>query len=78
VNDIAESAKSVMDMSTQIASAAEQQTAVVNDITSDLNEIRTQSSVLLSSTQTSVAGIQELSDASQSLGEILEKYRTSN
>jgi hypothetical protein len=25
-----------------------------------------------------VAGIQELSDASQSLGEILEKYRTSN
>ncbi len=78
VDDIAESSKTVMDVSTQIATAAEQQTAVVHDITSDLHEIRTQSSELLSSTKASVSGIQELSDASQSLGSILEKYRTSN
>lgn len=78
VDDIAESSKTVMDVSTQIATAAEQQTAVVHDIASDLHEIRTQSSVLLSSTQASVSGIQELADASQSLGGILEKYRTSN
>jgi len=65
-------------VSTQIATAADQQTSVVNDIASDLNDIRSQSSVLLTSTQASVSGIQELTDASQSLGGILEKYHTSN
>ncbi|SQD78527.1 methyl-accepting chemotaxis protein [Moritella yayanosii] len=76
VNDIAESAQSVMDVNTQIATAAEQQTSVVNNIASDLNDIRSQSSVLRASTQASVTGIQELVGASQSLGSILEKYRT--
>ncbi|NQZ92662.1 MAG: methyl-accepting chemotaxis protein [Moritella sp.] len=76
VNDIAESAQSVMDVSTQIATAAEQQTSVVNNIATDLSDIRSQSSVLLASTQASVTGIQELVDASLSLGSILERYRT--
>ena len=76
VNDIAESAQSVMDVSTQIATAAEQQTSVVNNIATDLSDIRSQSRVLLASTQASVTGIQELVEASLSLGSILEKYRT--
>ena len=76
VNDIAESAQSVMDVSTQIATAAEQQTSVVNNIATDLSDIRSQSSVLLASTQASVTGIQELVEASLSLGRILDKYRT--
>ncbi|WP_299014829.1 methyl-accepting chemotaxis protein [uncultured Photobacterium sp.] len=78
VNYIAESAKQVMDMSTQIATAAEQQTAVANDIASELHDIRNQSSVLRSATEQSVAGVQELSAAAQSLGHILEKYRTAS
>ena len=78
VNDIAESAKRVMDMSTQIATAAEQQTAVANDIASELHDIRNQSSVIRSATEQSVASVQELSDTSQALGRILEKYRTAN
>ena len=76
MTDIAESAQSVMDVSTQIATAAEQQTSVVNNIATDLSDIRSQSSVLLASTQASVTGIQELVEASLSLGSILEKYRT--
>ncbi|ELR67288.1 Methyl-accepting chemotaxis protein [Photobacterium marinum] len=76
VNHIAESAKLVMDMSTQIAAAAEQQTAVANDIASELHDIRNQSSVIRSATEQSVSGVQELTDASQALGDILEKYRT--
>jgi len=76
VNEIAESAQAVMDMSTQIATAAEQQTSVANNIASDLSDIRSQSSVLLTATQLSVAGIQELVDASESLGGILKKYHT--
>ncbi|OLQ69318.1 chemotaxis protein [Photobacterium proteolyticum] len=78
VNYIAESSKLVMDMSAQIATAAEQQTAVANDIASELHDIRNQSSVIRSVTEQSVASVQELSDASQSLGRILEKYRTAN
>ncbi len=78
VNEIATSAQSVMEVSAHIATAAEQQLSVVNDISSDLNDIRAQSGSLLSSTQTSVCGIQELSQASQSLGTALNKYQTSN
>lgn len=78
VNYIAESSKLVMDMSAQIATAAEQQTAVANDIASELHDIRNQSSVIRSATEQSVASVQELSDASQALGRILEKYRTAS
>lgn len=78
VNYIAESSKLVMDMSAQIATAAEQQTAVANDIASELHDIRNQSSVIRSATEQSVTSVQELSDASQTLGRILEKYRTAS
>ena len=76
VGGIAESAKAVMDVSAQIACAAEQQATVVAGISSDLSEIRTQSSVLLESSQASLSGIQHLSQSSLTLGNILEKYRT--
>ena len=56
--------------------AAEQQATVVAGISSDLSEIRTQSSVLLESSQASLSGIQHLSQSSLILGNILEKYRT--
>jgi len=76
MGDIAESSKNVMDMSVQIAAAAEQQNVTVHSISEDLAEIRNQSSMLLSATQESVSGIQELSSASQTLGGLLAKYRT--
>jgi len=76
VGGIAESAKAVMDVSAQIACAAEQQATVVEGISSDLSEIRTQSSVLLESSQKSLSGIQHLSQSSLMLGSILKKYRT--
>lgn len=76
VNEIADSAKRIMDMSTQIATAAEQQTAVANDIASELHDIRNQSSVIRSATEQSVTSVQELTETSQALGRILEKYRT--
>ncbi|MEJ2766131.1 methyl-accepting chemotaxis protein [Photobacterium sp. MCCC 1A19761] len=78
VSEIADSAKSLMDMSAQIATAAEEQTAVVNEIASELNDIREQSSQLLNASQESVGNIQQLTDTSQSLNEVLKKYRTSN
>ncbi|MCW8327614.1 methyl-accepting chemotaxis protein [Photobacterium sp. SDRW27] len=78
VNYIAESSKMVMDMSAQIATAAEQQTSVANDIASELHDIRNQSNVIRSATEQSVASVHELSDTSQALGRILEKYRTAN
>lgn len=78
VSEIADSAKSLMDMSAQIATAAEEQTAVVNEIASELNDIRDQSSQLLNASQESVGNIQQLTETSQSLNEVLKKYRTSN
>ncbi|SDK42232.1 methyl-accepting chemotaxis protein [Ferrimonas sediminum] len=76
VTAIADSAKAVMDMSAQIVSAVEQQTAAANDIASELYDIRGQSNAIRTSSEQSAVSVQELFDSSQSLGQILHKYRT--
>ncbi|PSW18809.1 methyl-accepting chemotaxis protein [Photobacterium sanctipauli] len=76
VDAIAESARLVMDMSTQIATAAEQQTGVANDIASELHDIRNQSELLRSVTEQAVEENLSLTNTSHTLGKALEKYRT--
>ncbi|MBS9935663.1 methyl-accepting chemotaxis protein [Vibrio alginolyticus] len=76
VTSIAESARSLMDMSIQISTSAEEQSAVANDIASELSEIRSQSSTIREVAEQSSAGVANLTQASVSLGEILQRYRT--
>ncbi|ELA9081251.1 methyl-accepting chemotaxis protein [Vibrio alginolyticus] len=76
VTSIAESARSLMDMSIQISTSAEEQSAVANDIASELSEIRSQSSTIREVAEQSTAGVANLTQASVSLSEILQRYRT--
>ncbi|HCH5255305.1 TPA: methyl-accepting chemotaxis protein [Vibrio parahaemolyticus] len=76
VTAIAESARSLMDMSIQISTSAEEQSAVANDIASELADIRTQSSTIREVAEQSTVGVANLTKASVSLGEVLERYRT--
>ncbi|WP_411024868.1 hypothetical protein, partial [Salmonella sp. s57610] len=46
VKSIADSAKVLMDMSIQISTSAEEQSAVANDIASELSDIRSQSNTI--------------------------------
>ncbi|HHX8287347.1 TPA: methyl-accepting chemotaxis protein [Vibrio diabolicus] len=76
VTSIAESARSLMDMSIQISTSAEEQSAVANDIASELSEIRSQSSTIREVAEQSTIGVANLTLASVSLGEVLQRYRT--
>ncbi|HCG7051417.1 TPA: methyl-accepting chemotaxis protein [Vibrio parahaemolyticus] len=76
VTAIADSARSLMDMSIQISTSAEEQSAVANDIASELADIRTQSSTIREVAEQSTVGVANLTKASVSLGEVLERYRT--
>ncbi|MGI3038671.1 methyl-accepting chemotaxis protein [Vibrio diabolicus] len=76
VRFIAESARSLMDMSIQISTSAEEQSAVANDIASELSEIRSQSSTIREVAEQSTVGVANLTQASVSLGEVLQRYRT--
>ncbi|HHX8292814.1 TPA: methyl-accepting chemotaxis protein [Vibrio diabolicus] len=76
VTSIAESARSLMDMSIQISTSAEEQSAVANDIASELSEIRSQSSTIREVAEQSTVGVVNLTQASVSLGEVLQRYRT--
>ncbi|EGQ7648780.1 MULTISPECIES: methyl-accepting chemotaxis protein [Vibrio harveyi group] len=76
VTSIAESARSLMDMSIQISTSAEEQSAVANDIASELSEIRSQSSTIREVAEQSTVGVASLTQASVSLGEVLQRYRT--
>ncbi|EGS6497291.1 methyl-accepting chemotaxis protein [Vibrio parahaemolyticus] len=76
VTAIADSARSLMDMSIQISTSAEEQSAVANDIASELADIRTQSSTIRKVAEQSTVGVANLTKASVSLGEVLERYRT--
>ncbi|MGR5061853.1 methyl-accepting chemotaxis protein [Photobacterium sp. DNB22_13_2] len=78
VDNIALSARQVMDMSTQIATAAHQQTTVANDIASELHDIRSQSEVIRTMSEQSIDNSTSLGDTSRQLGEILHKYRTNS
>ncbi len=76
VESIAESAKSVMNMSIQISTSADEQSAVANDIASELSDIRTQSDAIKNVAESSARGVAELSDASRNLNVVLKDYRT--
>ncbi|HCM0859172.1 methyl-accepting chemotaxis protein [Vibrio parahaemolyticus] len=76
VTAIADSARSLMDMSIQISTSAEEQSAVANDIASELADIRTQSSTIREVAEQSTVGVANLTKASVSLGKVLERYRT--
>lgn len=76
VTAIADSARSLMDMSIQISTSAEEQSAVANDIASELSDIRSQSNTIRQVAEQSTTGVANLTKASQSLGEVLKRYRT--
>lgn len=76
VKSIADSAKVLMDMSIQISTSAEEQSAVANDIASELSDIRSQSNAIRNVAQQSSNGIANLTQATISLSQILKQYRT--
>ncbi|TKB55507.1 methyl-accepting chemotaxis protein [Ferrimonas aestuarii] len=76
VNDMADSARKVMEMSAQIVAAVEQQTAAANEIASELYDIRGQSTAIRTNAEQSAVSVSELAESSLQLGEILKKYRT--
>ena len=65
-----------MDMSFQISTSSEEQSAVANDIAKELTEIRQKSNIIRGLSQQSSSGVKELSKASTDLGKILSQYRT--
>lgn len=77
VKGISESSRAVMDMSIHISTSAEEQSSVANNIASELSQIRTQSNAITQVAEQSSIGVSKLSDTTHSLGEILERYRTS-
>ncbi|MGF1754089.1 methyl-accepting chemotaxis protein [Vibrio makurazakiensis] len=76
VTSIANSARSLMDMSIQIATSADEQSSVANNIAAELNDIRTQSNTIRDVARDSSVGVSNLTKASQSLAVTLERYRT--
>ncbi|MCL1046388.1 methyl-accepting chemotaxis protein [Shewanella sp. 1_MG-2023] len=76
VNAIAESSRSIMDMSFHISTSSEEQSAVANDIAKELTEIRVKSNTIRDLASQSSNGVVELSAASANLGRILSNYQT--
>jgi methyl-accepting chemotaxis protein len=76
INAISESSRSIMDMSFQISTSSEEQSAVANDIAKELTDIRQKSNVIRGLSQQSSSGVKDLAKASADLGKILSQYRT--
>jgi len=76
VTSIADSARSLMDMSIQIATSADEQSNVANSIAAELNDIRNQSNTIRDVARDSSTGVSNLTKASQSLSSTLKRYRT--
>jgi len=76
VSSINESSQTVIDMSFQIAASSQQQSAVANDIASELSDIRQKANAIKGLAKQSSDGVKNLSQASESLGKILERYHT--
>nr|VVV03760.1 Methyl-accepting chemotaxis protein McpQ [Aliivibrio wodanis] len=76
VSTIANSSTTLMDMSIQISTSSEEQSAVANDIASELSDIRLQSSTIKAVAEQSSIKISNITQASLSLGEALKHYRT--
>ncbi|WP_434928315.1 methyl-accepting chemotaxis protein [Shewanella sp. HL-SH2] len=76
VSSINESSQVVIDMSFQIAASSQQQSAVANDIASELSDIRQKANTIKDLAKQSSNSVKDLSKASESLGKILEHYHT--
>ena len=76
VNSITESSQAVIDMSFQIATSSEEQSSVANNISAELSDIRLKSNTIRDLVAQSSQGVVKLSNASESLGEILARYQT--
>jgi len=76
VNQIAESARLINDMSIQISTSAEEQSSVANNIASELSDIRNQSNELLSVAEQSSIGINNIVKATRNLADSLNHYHT--
>ncbi|MEH0760584.1 methyl-accepting chemotaxis protein [Vibrio sp. 16] len=76
VQSIAQSAQSLTEMSIQISTSAEEQSAVANDIAAELTDVRTQSNALRTVAEQSSQGIENLTATAISLSQILKQYRT--
>jgi methyl-accepting chemotaxis protein len=76
VSSINESSQVVIDMSFQIAASSQQQSAVANDIASELSDIRQKANTIKGLAKQSSNSVKDLSKASESLGKILEHYHT--
>ncbi|KHA61911.1 chemotaxis protein [Vibrio variabilis] len=76
VQSIAQSAQSLTEMSIQISTSAEEQSAVANDIAAELTDIRTQSNALRTVAEQSSQGVENLTATAISLSQILKQYRT--
>ncbi|MGL4717340.1 MAG: methyl-accepting chemotaxis protein [Aeromonas sp.] len=76
VNAISESSQMVIDMSVQIAASSQQQSVVANDIAAELSDIRQQANMIKELATQSCHGVNDLSQASASLGHILAGYHT--
>ncbi|EGA71716.1 methyl-accepting chemotaxis protein [Vibrio sinaloensis DSM 21326] len=76
VQAIANSAHSLTEMSIQISTSAEEQSAVANDIAAELADIRSQSNALRTVAEQSSQGVEALTQTTISLSQILKQYRT--
>ncbi|MFY2507479.1 methyl-accepting chemotaxis protein [Vibrio pectenicida] len=76
VCSISHSAKTLMDMNIQISTSADQQSAVANDIASELSGIRTNANTIRSVAEQSSIAVTNLTKATGSLADILTQYRT--
>jgi methyl-accepting chemotaxis protein len=76
VNSITQSSQSIIDMSFHIASSAEEQSTVANDISSELSEIRAKSNTIRDLARQSSQGVIQLTAASENIGKILSRYQT--
>ena len=76
IRSIFNSAQSLMDMNIQISTSAEQQSTVVNDIASELSDIRSTANTIREVAEQSSIGTRNLTKASESLSETLIQYRT--
>ncbi|WP_394242371.1 methyl-accepting chemotaxis protein [Vibrio astriarenae] len=76
VDRIAQSARSLISMSVQISGSAQEQSAVANDIATQLSDVRTQANEIKMVAERNNQDVQEVSRASSELGDVLSGYRT--
>lgn len=77
IDSVAESSKSVLDMSIQISTSANEQSTAASSIAGELSDIRSHSDEIKSVAHQQAEGISELTLASKELNKVLAGYQTS-